>query len=571
MKTPRLLIAAEVDRAARTILAADFKEDTQIKPCNDPRHGDYQSNVAMVYGKTLSRNPRELAAILVQSIGETNIFHLPEIAGPGFINFRLRTAFCTQAINEAFVQGRFGIEPVAKPQTVVFDYSGPNIAKEMHLGHIRSTILGDALSRVSRYLGHNVITDNHLGDWGTQFGKILVGYKQHGDPERLKSEPVLYLEELYQKIHAASMTDPTILDQARAELVKLQQGDRENLDLWSQFVDFSLVELNKIYKRLGVHFDYTLGESFFRDQLDGVVQELLDHGIARTSEGAICAFFDNDPQLQDKPFLIKKSDEGFLYGTTDLAALQYRIKEWKADRIVYVTDGRQQLHFQQLFAVAHKWGISTDLEHVWFGTILGEDKKPIKSREGKPIKLRELLDEAELRAQAIIDEKRPELPELQRREIARIVGIGALKYADLAQNRNLDYVFNWNKLIAFEGNTAPYLQNGYVRIQSIVRKRPPTDHLKGPITLVEDPEVALGKKMLEFGDVLELVAIENRPHFLCVYLYELATLFHKFYEFCPVLKSEGQIRLSRLALCAMVADCLKTGLLLLGIEVLEEM
>jgi arginyl-tRNA synthetase len=565
------LIAAEVDRAARVVLGETFQSDAQVKTCAEAKHGDFQTNVAMVYGKSLGRNPRDLAASLVQALGETPIFSLPEIAGPGFINFRLKAAFCSQAVNQTAREGRLGVARVPHPKTVVLDYSGPNIAKEMHVGHIRSTILGEALARVWKFLGHTVITDNHLGDWGTQFGKILVGYKKNGDPARLQSEPVLYLEQLYQEINLAAKTDETIQEQARIELVKLQQGDAENLALWRQFVEFSLVELGRIYQRLGVHFDYTLGESFFNDRLDGIVKELVATGVARESEGAICVFFDGDPNLQEHPFLIQKSDEGFLYGTTDLAALQYRVKEWAAQQIIYVTDGRQQLHFQQLFATARKWGISIPLEHVWFGAILGEDKKPIKTREGQPIKLRELLDEAERRAQVIIDEKRPELPEAQRREIARVVGLGALKYADLAQNRNLDYVFNWNKLLAFEGNTAPYLQNAYVRIKSILRKRETAEGLDGAIQLSEEAELVLGKKLLEFGDVLELVIQEERPHFLCVYLHELATHFHKFYEHCPVLKADGPIRASRLALCALVAETLRTGLDLLGIELVEEM
>lgn len=571
MISPKNLIENAVAQAGRALLQEKFVPGDLVKPCGDLRHGDYQTNAAMVHGKTLSRNPRELASEWVIALGESEVFDTPEIAGPGFINFRLRREFCEKNLCSLIHDPRCGVELVAAPKRIALDFSGPNIAKEMHVGHIRSTILGDALARIWRFLGHHVITDNHLGDWGTQFGKIIVGFKRSGDRARLTSEPVAYLEELYQEVHEASKTDETIQEQARAELVKLQQGDPENRRLWQEFVDYSLVELNKIYARLGVRFDHTLGESFYNEELERVVNDLQTRGIARASEGAICVFFEGEKTLEDKPFLIQKSDEGYLYATTDLATLDYRVKEWQADQIVYVTDGRQQLHFQQLFTTARRWGLKVGLDHVWFGAILGEDKKPLKTREGKPIKLRQLLDEAEERALAIITEKRPELPEPQRHEIARVVGLGALKYADLGQNRNLDYVFSWQKLLAFDGNTAPYLQNAYVRIRSILRKVSGTTTSSADIKLTENEEVMLAKKILSFSDTLAAVLVEQRPHLLCVYLYELATGFHQFYEHCPVLKAEDGVRESRLALCMIVAQVLRTGLDLLGIEVVEEM
>ncbi len=583
MKSPQQVLEARLAAASLQLFAS---AEVQVKPCADARHGDFQTNAAMIRAKELGKNPREVAAELAALLPEDDAFTAPVIAGPGFLNFTLKAGWLNRALAVARAEGRLGIETEAQSGTVVLDFSGPNVAKEMHVGHIRSTILGDALARCHRFLGRTVVTDNHLGDWGTQFGKILLGYKRHGNEADLAARPVEHLEALYQQIHEASKTDEAIQEEARKELLALQQGNPESLALWKRFVAATLAELDKIYSRLGVRFDETLGESAYNDRLDGVVKELKAKGIARESEGAVVVFFDqpgDDAQLADKPFLIQKSDEAFLYATTDLATVAYRVERWKPIRIIYVTDGRQQLHFQQLFATVRKWGIDrvvpTALEHVWFGAILGNDKKPLKTREGKPIKLRELLDEAESRALEIITEKRPELSEERRQEIARVVGLGALKFADLGQNRNLDYVFDWKKLLAFEGNTAPYLQNGYVRIKSIFRKAAeqgvalPAADAGAPLDLREEAEIALGKKLLAFGETLRIVAAESRPHYLCIYLCELATAFHAFYEACPVLKTgvPEEVRASRLALCALTAEALQLGLGLLGIGTLEEM
>ena len=579
MKSPQQHLTDRVAAACLAALGVEAPAGT-LKPCADPRHGDFQSNAALPLAKALGKNPREVAAQLAAALPEDEAASAPEIAGPGFLNFTLKPAYLNRAaaaMRAAGTEGNLGIAKAAAPQTVVLDFSGPNIAKEMHVGHIRSTILGDALARIHRFLGHRVVTDNHLGDWGTQFGKILLGYKRHGSEALLAEKPIEHLEALYQQVHEASKTDEGIQEAARAELLRLQQGDPESLALWQRFVDATKVELDKIYSRLGVSFDETLGESFYNSRLGPVVEELKAKGIARESEGATVVFFDapgDEKQLADKPFLIRKSDEAFLYSTSDLATVQYRVETWKPGRMIYVTDGRQQLHFQQLFATVAKWGVAPGarLEHVWFGAILGDDKKPLKTREGKPIKLRELLDEAEARAAALLAEKRPELDEAKRKEIARVVGLGALKYADLGQNRNLDYVFDWDRLLAFEGNTAPYLQNAYVRIRSLFRKGgltpPPADT---PLDLREPAELALAKKLLGLGEVLAVAAQENRPHFLCVALFELAGAFHQFYEACPVLKAEEPARSSRLALCALTAAALALGLGLLGIGTVEEM
>jgi arginyl-tRNA synthetase len=462
-------------------------------------------------------------------------------------------------------------EKTAAPKMAVIDFSSPNVAKPMHVGHIRSTILGVSLARTLRLLGHQVVTDNHIGDWGTQFGKLLVGWKMHLNAASLKSDPISEMERLYKLVNAAGETDPSVLEDARQELVKLQGGDAENLKIWHEMIALSQSQFDTIYARLGVKFDNALGESFYNPKLKPLVDELLAKGIARDSEGAIAIFFDDNPQLKAHPALIRKSDGGFNYATTDLATLAYRLETWKPDEIIYVTDGRQQLHFQQLFAAFSKWQSQLPkLAHVWFGSILGEDGKPFKTRSGETVKLADLLDEAEERAHKIVSEKSAELPEAQRKEIARVVGLGAVKYADLLPNRQSDYVFSWDKMLALQGNTAPYLQYAYARIKSIFRKAE-SGKRKAEIVLAAPEEIALAKHLLNFGLTLEAVAEEYRPNFLCNYLFELAGKFTSFYENCPVLKADAAVRDSRLALCDLTALILKQGLDVLGIEVVEQM
>lgn len=596
MKTPRQEIEAIVAATAQTLYGADVASGPYVRPCPDARHGDFQTNLAMVQAKKVGKNPREIAQQLVEVLSNHEVFEKPEIAGPGFVNFKLKASYCASQTLLRKHDERLGISPTQKPATVVIDYSGPNIAKELHVGHLRSTILGDSLARVYRFLGHKVISDNHLGDWGTQFGIVILGYKRDANKERFEQDPIGYLEEVYVRTQNASKTDDTIREAARAELVKLQAGDPENVALWKSFIDHSLRSLDRTYDRLDVKFDHTLGESFYNDRLAGVVDAMVRLGIARETEGAIAVFSDGklpqkeDPFIvtekggtfRDNPFLIRKSDGGFNYATTDLATLQYRKEKFAADLIIYVTDSRQQMHFAQLFATEKRWALNLKLEHVWFGAILGADKKPLKTRDGGTVKLRALLDEAQERAEKIITEKEAEravrdgdnfVPkgEDQRRDLAQVVGIGALKYADLAQNRNLDYVFNWDKLLAFDGNTAPYLINAYVRIRAIFRKLGSEAPAAEKLILTEEAEITLAKKLLDFGDSLNLAAEEYRPHYLCVYLFELAGCFHKFYEHCPVLTSEAETKTSRLILCDLTARTLKTGLSLLGIKTVEQM
>ncbi len=569
-------IEQQVQSAVAALLPDADLSTVLVRPCADPAHGDYQTSALMALAKQRKMNPRQLAAEVLKRLDVRDWCAQVEIAGPGFLNFRLLPAALHRAIQTAAQTGQLFFHATTHPRTIVLDFSSPNVAKPMHVGHIRSTILGDCLARALRLLGHKVIADNHLGDWGTQFGKLLVGWKQQLNREALSADPLAEMERLYKFANAACESDPAMLDAARAELVQLQNGDPENLGIWKEMIALSQRQFNAVYQRLGVTFDVTLGESFYNPRLKEVVQELIDKGLARESEGAMVVFF-HEPALKDKPALIQKSDGAANYTTTDLATLAYRLETWHPDEIVYVTDGRQQLHFTQLFAIFRRWHpeVKVQLAHVWFGAILGDDGRPFKTRTGDVIKLTDLLNEAEERSFQIVSQKNPELDETQRREIARVVGLGAVKYADLLPNRQSDYLFSWDKMLALTGNTAPYLQYAYTRIRSIFRKREEPWQADRGLTvdfvLSAPEETALAKHLLNFGLVLEAVGEEFRPNYLCNYLYELAGHFARFYENCPVLKADSPQREVRLALCDLAGRTLKQGLHVLGIETLEEM
>jgi arginyl-tRNA synthetase len=573
---PHKQIEIRLQLAVRAVLPESDSSSFLVRPCPDPKFGDYQSNALMSLAKSQKLNPRQLAAEVLTKLDVSEICEKVEIAGAGFLNFRLKISSVAQSLEAAARGEHLFFDKSAHPRTVVVDFSSPNVAKPMHVGHIRSTILGDSLARALRLLGHRVITDNHIGDWGTQFGKLLVGWKKHMDRASLAADPIGEMERLYKLVNAAGEADEKVLEEARQELVKLQGGDEENLKIWREMIALSQKQFDTIYARLGVKFDHSLGESFYNPQLNPLVDDLLAKGIARESEGAIAIFFDDNPQLKEHPALVRKSDGGFNYTTTDLATLEYRQKTWQPDEIIYVTDGRQQLHFQQVFAAFHKWhGESKmNLAHVWFGSILGEDGRPFKTRSGETVKLADFLDEAEERAFKIVSGKSPDLPEAQRREIARVVGLGAVKYADLLPNRQSDYVFSWDKMLALNGNSAPYLQYAYTRIRSIFRKSdavPAQNAGAASLALSASEEIALAKHLLNFGLVLDAVGDEFRPNFLCNFLFELAGKFSAFFENCPVLKADDATRASRLALCDLTARVLKQGLDVLGIETVEQM
>ena len=562
-----------------------------VTQASDARFGDYQSNVAMVLAKRAKMNPRALAEGIRERFDGSGICSSLEIAGAGFLNFRLESKWVRERVEAMRDDARLAVPEPPVQKKIIVDFSSPNVAKPMHVGHIRSTILGDALARIAEFYGHSVVRDNHIGDWGTQFGMLLVGWKTILDTAALERDPLGEMERIYKIISAKCKEDTATMDAARQELVRLQAGDAENLGLWREMIRLSQTQFDSIYGRLGIRFDVTLGESFYNDRLKSVVGELLSLGIARESDGAMCVFSDykipqeTDPFLikdkdgwRDNPALVLKSDGAANYTTTDLATLQYRRETWRPHEIIYVTDGRQQLHFRQLFAIYARWKPDESsvvrLSHVWFGSILGEDGRPFKTRSGETIRLAELLDEAEERAFTLVSTKNPELEEGQRREIARIIGIGAVKYADLLPNRQGDYVFSWDKMLSFQGNTAPYLQNAYVRIRSIFRKVSEAGEAWNPggaLELEAPQEILLGKKLLQFGEVVPQVLEDHRPSTLANYLYELANVFHSFYEACPVLKAAAGPRASRLGLCDISARTIKAGLGLLGIEVPERM
>ena len=540
-----------------------------VRPCTDPRHGHFQTHLPMVAAKQVGENPRDVASRLAKECAPPPNWETPEVAGSGFVNYRVQPAAVAQAVESLRKDPSLGITATTKPETIVIDFSSPNIAKAMHVGHIRSTLLGDTLSRLLTRCGHKVIRINHLGDWGTQFGKLLLAYRNAGRPPLDPSRSIEQLEEFYKKGHEESEADPAKMVLARAELAALQSGEPERTQDWKHFCQRSSEHFQEIYRRLGVTFDLEKGESSYQSQLSRVVDELLRYGIAEQSQGAVVV---KNPKISEEPFLIRKSDGAFLYGTTDLAALQSRILELHADRIIYVTDGRQQLHFQWLFDTAIRWGKTVPLEHVWFGSILGPDRKPLKSRDGSPIKLIDLLNEAKERAKKILLEKRPDLDEKSLEIKSELLGIASLKYADQMPGRNLDYVFTWEKLLAFDGNTAPYIINAYVRSRSILRKAGVNTPPSYKIQLEEPAEEELSRHLLRFSDAIELAASDRKPHHLCGYLFETAGLFHRFFENCPVLQAKTQsLQESRLTITGLTGDVLRDGLNLLGISTLEEM
>ncbi len=567
--TPQAVLAGRL-RAAMAACGLP-PERGEIVAAADTRFGDYQSNAAMVLAREAKTNPRQLAAQIAAAFDGGGVCGAPEIAGPGFLNFRLEPAWVARQLAALAGDARCGVPAANDPLRIVIDFSSPNIAKPMHVGHIRSTILGDALARTARFLGHEVVTDNHLGDWGTQFGKVIYGWKHLLDRAALARDPVAEMTRLYRDVNALEQTDPEVHRAARAELVKLQQGDPENREIWRQLVELSWAEFQDIYDRLGVRFDERLGESFYDPALGALVDKLLAAGIAQISEGAACIFFPDIPALADKPCLVRKSDGGFLYATTDLATIEYRAERWDPHAVWYVTGAPQQLHFQQVFAAARRMGARMDLEHIAFGSILGDDHKLMKTRSGDNVPLRDLLDEAESRARALIEEKNPGMPDDEKARTARIVGIGAVKYAELSQHRMTDYVFSWQKMLSLQGNTAPYLQNAYVRVRAIFRKLGAELGEARDVRLEEPAELALAKKLLQFGEVVPLVLHEFRPNLLANHLFETANAFHTFYEACPVLKSEGATRHSRLVLCEATARVIRQGLDLLGVDVPDRM
>ena len=568
METFQSLLAKKLSDA---LAAAGLPDAGELTPATDQRFGDYQTNAALVLGKQRGENPRELAEKIIGHLNVGDLCEPPVVAGPGFINFTLRPDAIAEKTASILGDERLGVVETESPRRIVIDFGSPNVAKPMHVGHIRSTVLGDALARIATFLGHEVIRDNHIGDWGTQFGMVIYGWKNLLDQRALQQDPLAEIVRIYKETNALATSDPQVREACRQELVKLQAGDKENIDIWNECVAFSMQDFEHVYELLDIHYDIQCGESFYNDRLPGVVERLLKSGIAEISEGAVVVFFRDIPELADKPCIIRKRDGGFNYATTDIATIDYRLDDLKADSVWYVVGAPQTLHFKQIFEIARRQGYRADLRHITFGSILGEDRKLMKTRSGENVPLRELLEEACRRARKIIDEKNPDLSEAEKIDVAQKIGIGAVKYADLSQYRMTDYVFSWEKMLSLQGNTAPYLQNAYVRIRSIFRKAgesPVATPLRGvetetghrpvatTLALTNPAEINLAKRLCQFAEIVPQVLNDFRPNILANYLFEVANSFHTFYEACPVLKSEEPARSSRLALCDLTGQVL---------------
>jgi arginyl-tRNA synthetase len=581
------ILATKVSAA---MVAAGLPEDTNpaISLSNRPQFGDYQANGVMGAAKKLKTNPRELATKVVENLDLTGIANKIELAGPGFINIHLDQNWLAVQLNAISQDKYIGVtqrgsdlenNPDDQQQTVVVDYSAPNLAKEMHVGHLRSTIIGDAVVRALEFRGDKVIRQNHMGDWGTQFGMLIAHLSDKLASNEVAETALADLENFYREAKVRFDNEEGFANRARADVVKLQSGDEQCAKLWQQFIDISITHSEDIYAKLNVSLKRSdiMGESAYNDDLSTVIDELIAKEIAVEDQGAKVVFIDEMANKDGEPsvFIVQKSGGGFLYATTDLSACRYRSGKLAADRIIIFTDARQALHFKQVEIVARKAGFlpeSVGYQHCPFGMMMGDDGKPFKTRTGGTIKLADLLEESVVRASELIKEKNPEISDDDLKVIADKVGIGAVKFADLSKNRTSDYIFNWKTMLSFEGATAPYLQYAYSRIQSIFSKVEGTT-TNTSINIIEPQEKALALKLLQLEDVIDAVISECTPNLLCNYLYELASLYMSFYEACPILKDgiTTEVKESRLALCQLIAQTLKQGLDILGIEVMDRM
>ncbi|MDH7598445.1 MAG: arginine--tRNA ligase [Sedimentisphaerales bacterium] len=582
MQTVRSILESRISDAIRRVTG--LSAPAMVQPATEVRFGDYQANGVMAVARQLRKDPRRLAADVVANARLDDMCQQVEVAGPGFINMTISVGFLAERLLQIWSDPeRLGIDPAQDRQTVVVDFSSPNVAKQMHVGHLRSTIIGDCICRMLEFAGHKVIRQNHIGDWGTQFGMLIAFLQNRVD--QLETGDLSDLESFYRKAQEAFDTDSTFASQARSAVVRLQAGEPEAVALWRRIVEASRRHYQAVYDLLGVGLTEVdeRGESFYNPMLPHIVQELKEKGIAAESEGAVCVFLDGFMGKDGKPipFIIQKSDGGYLYATTDLAALRFRIDRLRAQRIIYVTDARQKLHFQMLFATARKagWaGPEIVLEHVTFGSVLGEDGRPLKTRSGGNVKLMDLLTEAIDKAMAVVEQKNPGLDPAKKAEIARTVGIGAVKYADLSTNRTSDYQFSFQKMLSLEGNTAPYMQYAYARIRSIARRAQDRgiDVQAGladldRVILAMPDELRLARSLVRYGEALEGAMGDLMPNYLTSYLYELAQCFSSFYNTCPVLDADVDLRPSRLLLCELTARTIRHGLGLLGIGVVEQM
>ena len=556
------------------IFGADYAEKVDIQNSTKKEFGDFQTNFVMVSSKLIGKNPREIASTLVDNFKENDIIEKLEIAGPGFINIYLKNSFLNEEIKKVENE-KYDFSFLNTDKTVIIDYSSPNIAKRMHIGHLRSTIIGDSIKRILQFLGFHTLADNHIGDWGTQFGKLIVAYKNWLNKKAYEEDPIGELERIYVQFSDEAKKNPALEDEAREELKKLQLGDEDNQKLWKEFIDISLKEYNKIYDRLDVNFDYYYGESFYNDMMPSVLEELKEKGIAREDQGALVVFFENDKL---PPAIVQKKDGSFLYTTSDLATMKFRKDELNVDEAVYLTDDRQQNHFKQVFEIGEMLGEPYNYKktHVVFGIMRFGDGMIFSSRSGNIIRLVDLLDEAKTQVKKVIDEKNPNIPEDEKENIAEIVGSGAIKYFDLSQNRTSDITFTWDKVLSFEGNTGPYLQYTYVRIMSIFRKlKEENIDIENENIILEDMtgiERELAAELLRFPQAVVKSYESYRPNIIADYLFDMAKLFNNFYNSSSILKEENKkVMDARILLAKKTAFVLKEGLGLLGIKTVDRM
>ena len=549
--------------------------DKELKPieitvATNEKFGDFQSNFAMMNSKIIGGNPRAIAENVVNNIVENSVIDKIEIAGPGFLNIFLKDSYLGDLVKKISKED-YEFKGLNTAGDVIIDYSSPNIAKRMHIGHLRSTIIGDSIKRMYKYLGYNVVADNHIGDWGTQFGKLIIGYRNWLNQEAYKENAIEELERVYVEFTRQSEENPELEDQAREELKKLQDGDKENYRLWQEFIKVSLDEYAKLYNRMGINFDTYYGESFYHDLMPGVVEELENKKIAVEDQGAKVVFFPEEEKLH--PCIVQKKDGAFLYATSDIATVKFRLANYNVNKLIYVTDERQQDHFRQFFRITDMLGWNVEKQHVWFGIMRFADGV-FSTRKGNVIRLEELLDEGKRRAYEIVNEKNPELSEEEKDNIAEVVGTGAIKYADLSQNRQTAVIFEWDKILSFEGNTAPYLQYSYARIKSILRRaKEQNKDVKEDVAIkfVDKTERTLAHHLTQFPGVILKAADSCRPNLIADYLFELSKKFNSFYNACPILNQEDETLYSRLLLAERTAAVLKEGLNLLGINTLERM
>lgn len=563
-------IAKIFENTIKKLYSEKETKKVEVSVATNEKFGDFQTNFAMMNSKIIGKNPRVIAQEVLDNLEENNVIEKLEIAGPGFINIFLKSEYLGELLKKSRTE-EYDFSFLNREGDVIIDYSSPNIAKRMHIGHLRSTIIGDSIRRIYKYLGYHIVADNHIGDWGTQFGKLIIGYRRWLNKEAYKENPIEELERVYVEFSKLSETEPELEEEARLELKKLQDGDAENFALWKEFIKVSLDEYDKLYKRLGVHFDTYYGESFYHPIMQGVVEELVEKKLAVEDDGAKVVFFPEEDNLF--PCIVQKKDGAFLYSTSDIATIKFRRETYNINKLIYLTDERQQDHFKQFFRITDMLGWNVEKHHIWFGIMRFADGV-FSTRKGNVIRLEQLLDEGKKRAYEIVQEKNPSLSEEEKDKIAEVVGVGAIKYADLSQNRQSPIIFEWDKILTFEGNTAPYLQYSYARIQSILRKAESegknVDYSK-EIKIEDKLERALADHITAFPMAVLKASETFKPNIIADYLFELSKKFNSFYNSCPILNQEDEILYSRALIAKITGETIKDGLSLLGIKTLDRM